>query len=82
MKTRWLVALLVLASAGTVSAQQPGAPKAGIEINLPEVVAEVKAAFERYEEALVSNNAAVLDVERPANHPLRNRQKSLRLQGN
>jgi hypothetical protein len=61
MKTRWLVALLVFASAGTVSAQQPSAPKAGIEINLPEVVAEVKAAFERYEEALVSNNAAVLD---------------------
>jgi hypothetical protein len=61
MKTRWLVALLVLASAGTVSAQQPSAPKAGMEINLPEVVAELKAAFERYEEAVVSNNTSVLD---------------------
>lgn len=32
-----------------------------MEINIPEVVAEVTAAFERYEEALVSNNIAVLD---------------------
>lgn len=32
-----------------------------MEINLPEVLAEVKAAFERYEAALVSNDVAVLD---------------------
>src|SRR6266576_1888306 len=32
-----------------------------MEIDLPEVVAEVKAAFERYERALVSNDVAVLD---------------------
>jgi len=32
-----------------------------MEIDLPEVVAEVKAAFERYENALVSNDVAVLD---------------------
>ena len=32
-----------------------------MEIDLPEVVAEVKAAFQRYEEALVSNDVAVLD---------------------
>ncbi|MFK7966927.1 MAG: oxalurate catabolism protein HpxZ [Burkholderiaceae bacterium] len=31
------------------------------EINLPEVVAEVTTAFERYEAALVSNDVAVLD---------------------
>ena len=31
------------------------------EINLPYVVAEVTAAFERYEAALVSNDVAVLD---------------------
>jgi len=30
-------------------------------INLPEVVAEVEAAFARYEKALVSNDVAVLD---------------------
>jgi len=31
------------------------------EINLPDVVAEVTAAFQRYETALVSNDVAVLD---------------------
>lgn len=32
-----------------------------MEINIPEVVAEVTAAFEHYEKALVSNDIAVLD---------------------
>ncbi len=32
-----------------------------MEIDLPEVVAEVKAAFERYEKALVANDVAALD---------------------
>jgi len=32
-----------------------------MEIDLPDVVAEVKAAFERYESALVSNDVGVLD---------------------
>jgi hypothetical protein len=32
-----------------------------MEIDLPEVVAEVRATFERYEKALVSNDVAVLD---------------------
>jgi Protein of unknown function (DUF3225) len=32
-----------------------------LEINLPEVVGEVSAAFQRYETALVSNDVAVLD---------------------
>jgi hypothetical protein len=32
-----------------------------MEIDLPEVVAEVQAAFERYEKALVSNDVATLD---------------------
>lgn len=32
-----------------------------IEVNLPEVVAEVVAVFERYEQALVGNDVAVLD---------------------
>ena len=38
------------------------------EINLPEVVAEVTAAFLRYEAALTSNDVAVLD-ELFWNHP-------------
>ncbi len=33
-----------------------------MEINLPEVVAEVRAAFERYEAALNANDIAVLDA--------------------
>lgn len=32
-----------------------------MEINIPEVVAEVTAAFERYEKALISNDVTVLD---------------------
>jgi hypothetical protein len=32
-----------------------------IEINIPDVVAEVAAAFKRYEKALTSNDVAVLD---------------------
>ncbi|NJO75274.1 MAG: oxalurate catabolism protein HpxZ [Leptolyngbyaceae cyanobacterium RM1_406_9] len=32
-----------------------------MQINLPEVVAEVTAAFQRYEAALVNNDVAVLD---------------------
>ena len=32
-----------------------------MEIDLPEVVAEVRAEFERYEAALVANDVAVLD---------------------
>jgi len=33
-----------------------------MEINLPDVVAEVKAAFEQYEAALVNNDVTVLDA--------------------
>jgi len=33
-----------------------------LEINIPEVVAEVTAAFERYERALTGNDVAVLDA--------------------
>jgi hypothetical protein len=32
-----------------------------LDINLPDVVAEVTAAFQRYEKALVTNDVAVLD---------------------
>lgn len=32
-----------------------------LEINLPDIVNQVKAAFERYEQALVSNDVATLD---------------------
>jgi AtzH-like len=32
-----------------------------LQIDIPDVVAEVRAAFERYEQALVSNDVATLD---------------------
>jgi hypothetical protein len=32
-----------------------------MEVDLPEVVAEVRAAFDRYEQALVTNDVATLD---------------------
>ena len=33
-----------------------------MDIDLPEIVAEVRAAFDRYERALVANDVAVLDA--------------------
>ena len=39
------------------------------QVNLPDVLAEVEAVFERYERALVANDVAVLD-ELFWNHPL------------
>ena len=33
-----------------------------MDINLPDVVAEVSAVFEQYEHALVNNDVTVLDV--------------------
>jgi len=40
--------------------QKSGVAAANLAIDLPDVVAEVKAAHERYERALVSNDAAAL----------------------
>ena len=62
MKIAYIASImLILAGTGPLSAQQPSVPTAGMEIDLPEVVAEVKAAFERYERAVVTNDAAILD---------------------
>ena len=33
-----------------------------MEIDLPEVMAEVRQAYERYEQALVTNDVATLDI--------------------
>src|SRR5688500_8764734 len=46
---------------GSLAQQKSGAPAtANLAIDLPDVVAEVRAAHERYEQALVSNNDAIL----------------------
>ena len=53
-----------------------------MEVDLPDVLAEVTAQFARYEEALVSNDVAVLDELFRNDEPhaaLWRRRKSLRL---
>ena len=55
-----------------------------MEIDLPEVVAEVTRRVRRYEQALVSNDVADARRDLPrrsAHHPLRRRREPLRLQG-
>jgi hypothetical protein len=43
-----------------------------VEINLPDVLAEVRAVFTRYEQALVGNDTAVLDeLFWPSEHTVR-----------
>ena len=48
---------------GALATQQTAqqSAKTNLEIDLPEVVAEVKAAYDRYNQAVNSNNVAVLD---------------------
>lgn len=62
MKIAWTAGILLILTAGPLSAQQPSAASAtGIEIDLPEVVAEVKEAYDRYNDAINSNTVAILD---------------------
>jgi hypothetical protein len=53
--------LLILAGTGPLWAQQPNAPTAAMAIGLPDVVAEVKAAYDRYNDAINSGNIAILN---------------------
>jgi hypothetical protein len=50
------------ASFGGITREQDARREGIMEIDLPEVVAEVTREFERYEQALVTNNVAVLDA--------------------
>jgi hypothetical protein len=56
-----IAALVLMANTGLVFAQQPTVPKAGIEVDLPEIVAEVRVAFDRYNNAINSGTIAVLN---------------------
>jgi len=67
MNGAYKLALMATGLVGVIMASQPGGfaaqqqrSGAGVEIDLPDVVAEVKAAHERYERAIVSNDDAVL----------------------
>ena len=58
-----LAAALLVAMAFQLSgsfAQQQKSASSSLQIDLPDVVAEVRAAHERYEQALVSNNDTIL----------------------
>jgi hypothetical protein len=61
MKRGLLSILLIAAGGGLGFAQQSTLPKAGMEIDLPEVVAEVKVAYDRYNDAINSGTIAVLN---------------------
>jgi hypothetical protein len=62
MKISWIAcALLILAGTGPLSAQQPNAPTSAMAIDLPDVVAEVKAAYDRYNDAINSGNIVILN---------------------
>jgi Protein of unknown function (DUF3225) len=67
--------LLILVGTGPLSAQQPSAPTAGLEIDLPEVVAQVRAAHAAYNQALNSGNIAV------QNGTFRNDERTIRYGG-
>jgi hypothetical protein len=57
-----LVAILVIAAnTGLVFAQQPSVPKAEMAIDLPEVVAQVKEAYDRYNNAINLGKLKVLN---------------------
>ena len=61
MKVSWFVALIIAACSEPLSAQQPNVPAAAMAIDLPEIVAEVKAAYDRYNDAVNSGNIAILN---------------------
>jgi hypothetical protein len=61
MKAPWLVALIIIAGSEALPAQQANAPGGALAIDLPDVVAQVKAAHDRYNDAVNAGNIAVLN---------------------
>lgn len=61
MKAPWLVALIIIAGSEALPAQPAPAPGGAVAIDLPDVVAEVKAAYDRYNDAVNAGNIAVLN---------------------
>ena len=61
--SKFILAAVLLCAFGSQpsgSLAQQKSATANLQIDLPDVVAEVRAAHERYEQALVSNNDAIL----------------------
>jgi len=61
VKTSWIVALAIVACTEAFSAQQPNMPAAAMAVDLPDVVAEVKVAYDRYNDAVNAGNIATLN---------------------
>ena len=61
MKASWLAALIAVACFEPLSAQQSNAPMTAMAIDLPDVVAEVRAAYDRYNDAVNAGNIAILN---------------------
>ena len=72
MKIAWLATVRIFAGSAPLLAQQPNVPTTGLQIDLPEVVAEVKVAYDRYNEAINTGNIAIL------NATFRNDQRTIR----
>jgi 1-carboxybiuret hydrolase subunit AtzH-like protein len=72
MKIAWLATVLIFVGSAPLLAQQPNVPTTGLQIDLPEVVAEVKVAYDRYNEAINTGNIAIL------NATFRNDQRTIR----
>src|SRR5689334_6412015 len=62
MQRSWLIALTIVACAGPLLAQQRAAPAAGVAIDQPDVVAEVKTAYDRYNDAVNSGNIVTMNA--------------------
>jgi hypothetical protein len=61
MKAPWLVALIIVAGSEALFAQPANPPGGVVAIDLPDVVAQVKAAYDRYNDAVNAGNMAVLN---------------------
>jgi len=61
MKTGLMAILAAVIITASALAQQPAAPTKAIEIDLPDVVKEVKAAYDRYNNAVNSGTISTLN---------------------
>src|SRR5881275_1997887 len=75
MKAPWLIAMIIVAGSQALSAQQASAPAGAVAVDLPDVVAEVKAAYDRYNNAVNAGNITVL------NSTFRNDPRTIRYGG-
>ena len=61
MKAPWLAALIIIVASEALPAQPAPAPGGAVAIDSPDVVAEVKAAYDRYNDAVNAGDIGVLN---------------------